>query len=501
MPTTVNNINVNNSQTKNDNHFAKNEVSTESQMKISAITSGSKNTISPPLQITMTNKLIVRPATITELNSTPGSLIDEWESTISRPITEQQYNKYKCKPYKCDVIFLFKDGTRLSCRTMQKKTTTYCRNLISFHKNKWYPIQRTTAIESMQTLPNHYTCDKIIYRIIVYHQKNLRVSYNMEECANGAKYNMEYEIEYQKDTPYHEILMYERKLINVAMSDNFEIKRQILSLVDLFSYVMTKVQMWHCFNPLKDYIWAYKWNGIKAKLLITDKLSENGANLTYIWPDANDIAIEECRGTNISPLINFCFLVEIMADCIVLIEAIGASIEQNIYTTEPVTNSYVLKYLKDQKTQLTIGNKPVVIQEFYSPPLPNFYDMTQFDGLIIIQDDMIIKWKIPTIDVKCIDGFKYKVADAILTLNFEGNIGKIYEMSYKNEILRERNDRIVDSSPQEYAVFLESSKQLLENPNDDQLLYEKITDGSQEIIMAPSTSSASQPSKIKKNVC
>jgi len=474
MSTNVNNINNNN----NDNNNNNGEITTSLQMELpeeSATTTSSvsEKTISP------ISPQLKPKSTILE------SLIDEWESTISRPITEHQYNFYKCKPHKSDVIFLFKNGTRLSCRTMQKKTTTYCRNLISFHENNWYPIRRTTAIESMQTLPKHYLCDKVIYRLIIYHQNNLRISYNMEECSNGVKYNAEYEIEYKKDTPYRDILKYERKLIHAAMCDNFEVERQILSLVDLFSYVMTKVQMWHCFNPQKEYIWAYKWNGIKAKLLITDKLSDNGSNLTYLWPDANDIVIEECRGTNISALINFCFLVEIMNDCIVLIEAIGASIEQNIYTTEPVTNSSVLKFLKDQNTKLTIGNKPVLIQEFYMPPLASSYDMEKFDGLIIIQDDMIIKWKIPTIDVKCIDGFKYKIANNILTLDFEGTTGKIYEMSYKNEILRERNDRIVESSPQEYIVFLESSKQLLENPNDNQILYKTINDVPQNTIAAP----------------
>jgi len=400
------------------------------------------------------------PQTEVSMPTPTNPIYDEWESTIAIPITEEQYNIYKQKSHKSDVIFLFKNGTRLSCRTMQKKTTTYCRNLISFYRNHWYPIRRTTAVESIEQLPPLYACDKVIFRLVVYHQNNIRISYNMEECAQGVKYNVEYEIEYKRGLSYREILIYERRLIRTVLQDNYEIKRQILSLVDLFSYVMTKVQMWHCFDPNKDYIWAYKWNGIKAKFLITDKLSDNGSNLTYIWPDANNITIEECHGNNISALVNFCFLVEIMDDCIVLIEAIGASIDQDIYTTEPATNSYVLKYLKDQNTSLKVGNKPVIIQEYYPPPLPNSYNREKFDGMIIVQDDMIIKWKIPTIDVKCIAPFKYKIADDVLDFDFEGIPGKIYEISYKNEILRQRNDRIVASSPQEYAIFLESAKHL-----------------------------------------
>ncbi|AUQ43969.1 lef-4 [Esparto virus] len=390
---------------------------------------------------------------------------DEWESTISIPLTESEYHKLKQKtPNKIDVIFLFKNGTRLAARTMQTKIINRCRNLITFYQNKWYPIRRTTAIETLQSIPDQFLCDKTIYRIVAYHENNIRISYNMEESKHGVRYNIEYEIEYQKDTTYHDILLAERQLIGMVCRDGYNIKRHILSLVNLFSCVMTKVQMWHCFNHERDYIWAYKWNGIKAKLLITDKMSDDGKNLTYVWPDANDIVTEKCYGTNIDVLVNFCFLVEIMDDCMVIIEAIGALIDDDIYTTEPITNSNVLKYLKDQNVQLMIGNKPVYIQTFYAPPLPNTYDMNKYDGFIIIQDDMIIKWKIPTIDVKCIGVNTFKIANDLLTIEFpDAKIGKIYEITYNREILRERIDRIAPSSEHEYDIFKESSEQLIQS--------------------------------------
>ena len=400
-----------------------------------------------------------------QLEYQPPLTHEEWESTIAIPITEDQYNNHvkNGNNFKIDLIFLFENGTRLSARVLQAKKTTYCRNLISFYQNEWYPIKRTTAIEILQPIPKELIATKTIQRFVVHQHNNIRVSYNMEECPNGVKYNVEYEIEYKKNTPYNEILQLEQLLISCVRLYNFKIKRQTLSLVDLFSCVMTKVQMWHCFDANKPYIWAYKWNGIKAKLLITDRKTINGKNLTYLWPDANNIPTEECHGEGFDVLVNFCFLVEIMDDCIVIIEAIGALIENDIYTTEPMTNAYVLKYLKTQKLNIKIGNKPVIVQEFYGTKLPSAYDTTKFDGFIIIQNDMIIKWKIPTIDVKCIDKFTYQVAEYKINLDFEGVVGKIYEISYKNEVLRQRVDRIAASSKQEYLVFRESTKHLLEN--------------------------------------
>lgn len=387
----------------------------------------------------------------------------EWESTISIKTSESEYKEIlNNKKHSVDIIFLLQDGLRVSNRTVQKKTTLTRRKLLTYYKNHWIPLDRTTASEEMANLPSKVNVEKCIHRLIVYYQDNIRVSYNKEICSLGEKYNIEYEIEYISQSDYQKILIEERRLIELFLKHGNSIQRCTMTRLDMFSCVMSKVQMWHCFNNKIPYIWAYKWNGIKSKMLITDNKQSDGSMLTYLWSDSAKISNKMCRGTNIEHLINICCIVEILNDRLIIIEAIGTLIDGEIYTTEPMANASFLKQLDTLLTNdVFIDDTPVYVQKFFPPPLPNRYG-ADCDGFIIIQDDLIIKWKIPTIDVKCLSPNTFKVGSNNLQLNFIGEPGKIYEITYKYEVLRQRNDRSAASDDHEYAIFLESSKILLE---------------------------------------
>lgn len=405
-----------------------------------------------------------------------SKISNEWESTISIPISESVYNEaVYTGNYKTDVIFLDDTGVRLSDRCVQRKITTHTRHLINFYNGQWFPIKRTISTEESLVLTQMISSiKKAILRNQRFTEHGIRISYNREDTCDGCRFNVKYEIEYPDNSPYDVILEKERLLVQQVMHDGYKIARSKMDLSNIFSCVMTKVQMWHCFDVKKDYRWAYKWNGIKAKLLIADKSNNNTNNddddnnnntkEAFLWPDAKDIIMDKCYGDNYEPVLNFCFLVEIMEDFIVIIEAIGALIDGVIYTSEPKTNTAVLEYLNEHVSNLRIGSKPVRIQKFYLPPLPNTYDSSVFDGFIIVQDDMVIKWKIPTIDAKCIEPYKYKVASKIIQLSFAGDVGDIYELSHKYEIIRKRNDRIAPSNEQEYNMFLKSIEHLNEDP-------------------------------------
>nr|DBA13088.1 TPA: late expression factor-4 [Oryctes rhinoceros nudivirus] len=388
----------------------------------------------------------------------------EWETTISIQATESDYlTAYNDNRNTVDIIFLLRDGLRISNRTVQKKTTQTSRRLLVYYRNQWVSLDRTTAIEEniQPSLP--IVVEKCIHRIIVHHQDGIRISYNKEVGPYGEKYNIEYEVEYAPNLDYKHILRQERRLMKLFLKHGHAIRRTIMTRIDMFSCVMSKVQMWHCFNHAEPYIWAYKWNGIKAKMLITDKIEPDGSYITYIWSDASTISNHLCRGNNIEYLINICCAVELMEDRIIIIEAIGTMVDDKIYTTEPMANASFLKHLNGKFTDnVLVDDKPLLIQKFYPPPLPNRYK-DDCDGFIIIQHDLIIKWKIPTIDVKCITPYTFKVGSQIIPLAFVGEPGKIYEITYKHEVLRQRIDRLAASSDQEYAVFLDSSKMLLGN--------------------------------------
>lgn len=387
----------------------------------------------------------------------------EWESTVTIPIDEETFNS-RTQFCKLDIIFLFENGLRLAQRHIQKKTTTYSRNLLNFYHGHWFAIERTTALEELMPIneTDGVPIQQIIYRCINYHNTTgIRISYNKISTAMGVQYNVEFEIEYPCNSKYLEILRHERTLMQCIIDHGYKVKRDIMTLETMFAYVMTKVQMWHNYNVEDKFLWAYKWNGVKAKMLITDKILENGARLTYLWPDAKATSTEHCFGDNLDILLNLCLLVEIMDDKIVLIEAIGSMVDNKIYTTEPMANASILKHFNSQLNNVRINDKPLIVQKFYDGPLPKEYDKTQYDGLIIIQNDINIKWKIPTIDVKCIKPHHYTVGGEVFILeNMPGEVGAIYEISHTYEVLRKRTDRIAASTLNEYAIFLESSERI-----------------------------------------
>lgn len=376
----------------------------------------------------------------------------EWESTINIPITREEYDTADSQhPLAVDVIFLFKNGTRLSARRLQRKITLKSTNVFGFYRGHRYPISRTTANE--KDLGSNDCSIEVVRathrKLTVYDR--IRLSYNKEENEKGERYFVEYEIEYACNTTYAEILHLEEQLMRLAVRIGHFPEPSMMNLENIFACVMSKVQMWHCFDDRQPYKWAYKWNGVKAKLIV-----DKNKDLVYLWPDAGQIRTEKFHGTNRALLADICLLVELMDDRVVIIEAIGSEFNQSIYTTEPITNIAILDHFHALLGDARIGDRPLIVQRFYDPPKPFSYDTELYDGFIIVQNDIVIKWKIPTIDVKCVAPYTYTVAGTTLKLADAGIEGAIYEVSPSYEIIRLRTDRIAASSENEYSVFLKS---------------------------------------------
>lgn len=399
--------------------------------------------------------------------------VTECESTISLPIEKSlwdcQFNK---TDNKSDVIFLFKtindQIVRLHERHLEKKKTLSSKRIFGLCPKSFnqYPIVRTIASETRVNLkPDEYTIIRVTHRLLTFTKNGVRVAFNKEETNDGERYHLEFEIEYPESLTYHEILECESKLMLVADSYEPRISASVMALETLFSCIPNKPQMWHCFIGDRPYVWGYKINGVKAKMMFLDD------GTAYIWPDAGNVACLSyvIHGDDapivMSILRNLCLLVEIMYDHLVLLEAIGGEFNKKTYTLEPQTNLIFMKILQNYTFTIetfdstTSSKKPIVLQEFFEPPMDlQFNDKNdQYDGLIIVQDDLIIKWKLPTVDVMCVDGCVYSVGDSTtLTLDHEGVSGSVYELSATNQILRLRTDRLASSNQQEYDVFLKS---------------------------------------------
>lgn len=395
----------------------------------------------------------------------------EWESTITIHIDKCEYEAVlEKKNIASDVILIFANGSRLSSRTVQRKVVTEKKHVLGYSNGRFYPIRRTKATEETTNIDPTLSIQKAVHRLIVYDDEHdrckMRLAYNKEEIEDGVRYTLTCEAEYPHTSTYDQIVEYEQRLVQ-KMSPYFnriQVTPDKLTLGEIFSCVVPKVQMWNCFNPQKRYLWAYKWNGVKAKFMCV-----NGH--AYIWPDASEIYTEAYRG-DLTFMERMCLQVELMDDNIVIVEVIAAAYYEDIYTTEPLTNAEVLRHLHAVLTEseVTVGDKRLTVQTFYNTYLPKHFDDSKYDGFIIVQEDLTIKWKPPTIDVKCIGPYKYMVGSTnqttIIQLPGPGELdddivgvkGCIYEMSSNFKILRHRVDRMTCSTTKEYHAFLESIK-------------------------------------------
>lgn len=408
---------------------------------------------------------------------------NEWESTIRISSTRDVYERAEGL---IDNIFLFNNGTRMSARRLERKRILTSKYVLGFLDGRMVPLRRTSAHETLASVASDLQIKRVTRRKIQHLQHGIRLTFNREECELGERYSIEYEIEYDGERlSYDDILAREKLLMQAAIERGHLIRCKNMTLEHIFGCVMTKVQMWHCLDPDKPYRWAYKWNGMKAKLMIPSAVrSDDGesGDIAYVWPDADVIRTERFHGDR-ALFENLSLLVEIMDEVMLVIEVIGTQFEDdnNIYTTEPSTNLKMLDYLR-QRTIAggcvnRVGDRVLLIQTFFDGPMPDHEtdaeeeetsDATvsrtkQYDGYIIAQGDIMIKWKIPTIDVRCIAPHTFQVANRTYTLAEEGIENAIYEMAPDQRLLRRRTDRLAASTDGEYELFERSVKLMERN--------------------------------------
>lgn len=389
---------------------------------------------------------------------------NEWESSIVIPVSSSEYERVSrdsSDRFVDDAVFCFKDDSRLSQRRLERKVTLEKRNVMGYLEatDSCYPILRSASRETLLPSVQCYDVTRATHRRHYCTRDGVRVAYERVCCDKGVAYRVCYEIEYNGKTSYAEILEKEQILMRTAALNGHKAKPCSLELINMFGCVMTKVQPWHCFDESKPYRWAYKWNGVKSKMIV-----DRETRLAYLWPDAGAIYHADFECDDFDALADVCLLVELLEDRAIIIETIGSQYEDGeVYTTEPMTNVVLLERLaRCLGNDAKVDGKPLSVQRYYDPPKPFSYDEHLYDGFVIVQNDMVIKWKMPTIDVACVAPFTYTVGESTtLRLPYDkGEVDAIYEMSPDQRIVRRRFDRIASSSEQEWQVFLASSAML-----------------------------------------
>lgn len=419
----------------------------------------------------------------------------EKESTIKLRITEATFMKYTCtNNWNHDVIINYNDGCRLSERKFEQKKTLSKDRIAVFHKNCFYPVLRTYSSEEL--LPSTIitgTITKCIDRFFIFIKPatddnvsfiRLRQSINKAENAHGVMYFLACEIEYDKNAEYEDMLQAEHFMLDKCSDFIHEnmatgaLDRDDSCMNDMFIATAPKIQMWSQFNPEETYKWAYKWNGIKAKMMIKNKAM-------YIWPDSmpikthtfytNGSSVDYEAAVKFLERINF--QIEIMETSIVIVHILSVSYQKKVHLIDSYSSIAFLDYLRMNITQIiirfitldqSIQEMRLRLQRFFDPPRRSTFNKSKYDGFILVQRSMFIKWKQPTIDAKYLGESKFEVGNGENIITFElqdehlqtCEKNKIYEISSDLKILRHRIDRLFCSTYREYQMFINSIAQM-----------------------------------------
>lgn len=464
-----------------------------------------------------------------------AAIVKESESTISVDLTEERYlfflNQHNDVLQK-DVVFYFKNDTRLHQGYIEAKRQIERKNIFAFSDGLFFPIVRTvceeqiveltqlkarptnapaatTTTSSSQVSPPpplttnldygicEYFIRKAIYRQYHFHEDDeIRVSYEQEDTEQGIRWSVKFELEYDNDLDYKKILSVEQKLASAVVKElgrDFYASLKLFKPLDLetiFNCIMCKVQPWHCMCIGIPYKWAYKWNGVKAKAMIisVDVEEDVAIGTIYVWPDASDVKIKKIVGKNVAlmqKLVNLCLIFEILNNFVVLIDIVGSNYNECNFATEPLTTVDILDFINSQYndgdffiidendcTNSSSSNekKKLIVQKFYDEPRAENYDIRYHDGFIIVQEDLLLKWKYPTVDIMCENGGnEYVVGDGnVFQLPFVGEKKCIYELSGDWKIIRKRNDRVIHSSEREFQQFLKSIEYIKEGEDQNE---------------------------------
>lgn len=387
----------------------------------------------------------------------------EWESSIKIYMRKEQFDNLlqKLTVIAKDVIIYFTDNTRLAHRMYQKKTLKKKEFILLYYKKNFFPVRRSISEEVLLPKPDfeNLVIKNAIIRKILYSDNFVRINLDIEITDIGNKYCLCSEMEYEENSSYSTIC--EKEKILMSFFFNFLKRNNLVSELlvlddlttnDIFESVPNKMKMWYNLQKNEKKYWAYKWNGVKAKMC-----SSNFGKKIILWEDIKNIIEIQCIELykQFPFLNNLCIQLEHVNGYYVLTEILSAKFNSKFYMIEPLTNIKLLAMIKKKYSPIELfPNKQLFIQEYFDSEIPNSYDESKFDGFIVIQNEKIVKYKMPTIDMKCLKGNVYAVNTKKFRLDIEGIPGSIYEVSSTFKVLRLRKDRISSGSEKEYEEFI-----------------------------------------------
>lgn len=387
------------------------------------------------------------------------SKILERETTIYLPLTKEEYFHLSYEKDNLDVV-IYTETHRVHNHCIQSKKVISENLILGFLNGFFIPLKRTVCeeitfgINEPQTeIP--YIITSVVVRHILYNENNLRFVVGYQQTDVGIKYFIMMEIEYDENNIYSA----ESTLMNLWLEKKMELGFSNFKFdeltIDILQHPSTRLLPFYYFDPNKSYRWAFKWDGVKTRLLQTETESYLVSDLNY----------EKCVKSNI-PYNNMYFHLEELIDDdgtikYILFEFLEAKYLGSSYFVTPTYNVAALDYHKGDTFKIDekyLGE----YQCFYEPPLGNNIQLTE--GHIIFQNDNKIKYKIPTIDGKIIivNNKNLVLFGEKIKHNYKTPlcVDKIYEFTMSKSmelvLLRERKDRIIQSTTLEYNNFIKA---------------------------------------------
>ncbi|QLI62453.1 LEF-4 [Dikerogammarus haemobaphes nudivirus] len=401
-------------------------------------------------------------------------------------------------------IFYFKNGVRKTNDKIQLKTTLRRLNVMQIVNYKdrftFLPIVRSSAQEIPALIPQQkYEISTVIKRFVVhqedYKEYKIRIAleYRSTEIV-GSTHHITAEVEYDDAVfHYHEAIKPVETILFKTLMSKFGDVIIKIPTNEIFTYknmenifnVPSRVfsSFSNGYSISKIEVKTYKWDGYKGRFFIQNKQM-------YFCDDLHNMSCGVCP--ELEEFENIFFQVEIIENNLIITDVLGGYIgnettAKNLYMPEPLD---VLLFFHNLRLKCMKMN----IVEPFSLDLKDlavFSVRTQFhlqnnsptakslnlphDGYLITTPNRIYKFKIPTLDVRAINGALHinRKFGAISPQIFRDSNGQllgqtsqadIYEIapnltssstnSMQFVILKKRYDRKSTSTPTQLTMFL-----------------------------------------------
>lgn len=405
------------------------------------------------------------PLTQTKLQSSASvAEIDEYESTIKYVIPPAAYEQIRAthQVIRTDIIVHYVDQSRKVRGAFQRKQVISKTRLLHLNdEGHWFPLTRKRACERSAPIPTSCAAiDSIITRYVLreFNQGavHFRIALEARGGVRGGALYLSAEVEYPSRCWRHhdELLALESRLVTILPKPWIPCEFQPLTFATMPRLPSRR------FHPLSSHkvdraaAYVYKMDGHKGRMVGL------GPGQLLLYDDlhyASTVAttLLDAHGSLV-------FQVEVLPHhhALVITDVLGGYIGRKLYMPEPWAAINYISRMFPASTRMALPTWSEVVTVYPQ----RFVECTKFDheflptdGYIMITNNRICKFKVPTLDVRILGGHLYldHLQDPLTEtpVQHPDGVYEVHSSSNMLRVLRRRWDRQVTSSATEYETF------------------------------------------------